>query len=324
MELPEVPQIRPLPPPPAPSSYTVSFGRDLLLLAGIVVVAFAFSNVVGMAFLSFFYGKELADEGILHILQHAETLNGLRWYQMISTIGVFLVPALFYARMVDKDVAGYLGARQLPPVRDAWMLPGMVLSFFPILALMYFFNQQLNLPGFLAGANDWIRNLEEQSELFIKAMLQTTDTATLVMNIMLIAVLPAVCEELFFRGAVMKVVYGMTRDIHKAILISAVIFSFFHFQFLGFLPRLGLGILFGYLYWWSGSIWTPILAHLINNGWQVFAAYMYYKGDSPINIEEMELLPMSTTGLSMLFFLLLCYLYYKASCLSLMPPEKDA
>lgn len=323
MDTPEVPDIRPLPPPVQPPTYSGSYSRDLLLLGGITIVALALSNLLGMAFLSFYYGKDIAGEGILHILEHTDDLNGIRWFQMANTIVVFLVSAMAYARMAGGRVAHYLTIDKLPPLRDAWMMPGMVFSFFPILALMYFFNQQIPVPEFAKGLEEWIHEMEAQSEMFIKALLQSTDTSTLVMNMVLIAVLPAICEEIFFRGALMKVLYGMTRDIHKAILISAIIFSFFHFQFLGFLPRLALGILFGYLFWWSGSIWTPILAHLINNGWQVFAAYLYYKGDSDLNIEEMELLPMTTTGLSLLFFLMLCYLYYKAACLSKMPPEDE-
>jgi len=218
----------------------------------------------------------------------------------------------------------YLSLDIRPPTRDAWMLPGIVLSFFPMLAIMYFFNQQLVLPPFLSGLEDKIQEMEEQSELFIKAMLETKQVTLLIANMLLVAVLPAICEEIFFRGTVMKILYGKTRDIHLAIIFSAFLFSFFHFQFYGFLPRMALGMLFGYLYWWSGSLWTPVIAHLINNAWQVYAAYLYYNGTSEINMDDVDMFPLSTTAMSTAGFFLLCYLYFNASRLQQFLQNNDS
>jgi hypothetical protein len=94
----------------------------------------------------------------------------------------------------------------------------------------------------------------------------------------MIAILPALGEELLFRGLIQHLISRWFRNSHVAIFGTAFLFSFIHFQFFGFVPRFLLGLYFGYLLFWSGSLWLPIVAHLINNGLAVF--YYHYAGNS--------------------------------------------
>ena len=96
-------------------------------------------------------------------------------------------------------------------------------------------------------------------------------------NIFLIAFIPAMGEELFFRGALQ----GALRDwkgIKTAIWITAIVFSAIHLQFYGFVPRMLLGAFFGYLIFWSNSIWPAVLAHFVNNVMAVIFYYFKYNG----------------------------------------------
>jgi membrane protease YdiL (CAAX protease family) len=102
----------------------------------------------------------------------------------------------------------------------------------------------------------------------------------------MIAVLPAVGEELLFRGVIQKLFSKITRSHHWGIWISAILFSALHLQFYGFIPRLLLGAMFGYLLVWSGSLWLPILAHFINNAAAVTALFMIDHGYLNPSIEE--------------------------------------
>jgi membrane protease YdiL (CAAX protease family) len=106
----------------------------------------------------------------------------------------------------------------------------------------------------------------------MEAFLKINGPSDLVINIIVIALLPAICEEVFFRGAMQRVIIHLTRNPWLGIVITAALFSALHFQFQGFLPRMFLGVVLGALYWFSGSIWTCIIAHFIANGVQVVVA----------------------------------------------------
>jgi membrane protease YdiL (CAAX protease family) len=93
-------------------------------------------------------------------------------------------------------------------------------------------------------------------------------------NLLMIAILPAIGEELLFRGVLLRLFREWTKNVHVAIIITALLFSFIHFQFYGFLPRFLMGVLFGYLVYWSGSLWVSVIAHFVNNGTAVIVAWL--------------------------------------------------
>src|SRR5690554_5832087 len=96
-----------------------------------------------------------------------------------------------------------------------------------------------------------------------------------ILALIVIGLIPAVGEELLFRGLVQNQIGAITKNIHVAIWLAAFLFSTFHFQFYGFVPRMFLGVLFGYLYYWSGNLFIAMLAHFINNGLTLILLYMY-------------------------------------------------
>jgi membrane protease YdiL (CAAX protease family) len=102
----------------------------------------------------------------------------------------------------------------------------------------------------------------------------------------MIAFLPSIGEELLFRGVIQRIFTNWTRNYHWGIWISALLFSALHMQFYGFIPRMFLGVLFGYLLVWSGSMWLPIIAHFINNAVAVVAMYLIDKELLSPEIEE--------------------------------------
>jgi uncharacterized protein len=117
-----------------------------------------------------------------------------------------------------------------------------------------------------------MKMMEEEAAQLTKLFLESRSTGVLIINFMIIAILPAIGEELLFRGVIQRLLGEWTKNVHIGIFLAAFIFSFIHFQFYGFVPRLLLGLYFGYLMFWSGSIWVPVIAHLVNNG----MAVIYY------------------------------------------------
>jgi membrane protease YdiL (CAAX protease family) len=136
-------------------------------------------------------------------------------------------------------------------------------------------NSRLLLPDGLSAVENWMRRTEEQASMMTDAFLRTTSTRGLILNIFMIAILPAIAEELLFRGLIARMLHQATRNIHVAVILSAVLFAAIHIQFFSFLPRLLLGMLLGYLFFWSGSLWLPVTMHLTNNLLSVVVEFLY-------------------------------------------------
>ena len=136
----------------------------------------------------------------------------------------------------------------------------------------------------LNGIEIWMKNSEEKAKVLTDAFTEGDSLGVLFLNLIVIALLAALSEELFFRGVLQKVLIECTRNKHLGVWIGAIIFSAFHMQFYGFLPRMLMGAFLGYLFLWSGSLWLGIFAHFINNGMAVLIIWLINKNVIPENI----------------------------------------
>ena len=208
-------------------------------------------------------------------------INQLRIGQGISSVLIFVAPPLILYAVTRPQPFRQLGLRT--PNSFWLLLIGMVLMFvsLPLTNLLTSWNEQMHF-GFEA-LEKWLSQLEESAGDLTEQMLQADNIGGLLLNLLVIALIPAIGEELTFRGVLQQALVKGTKNAHVGILLSAAIFSFIHFQFYGFLPRMFLGILLGYMFYYSGSLWTSILMHFVNNGTAVVIAYLDYKG--LINVE---------------------------------------
>lgn len=147
-------------------------------------------------------------------------------------------------------------------------------------------NSHLSFPRWLAFLEEWMKRTELQGELITEAFLSTTSVKGLLVNVFMIALLPAFAEEILFRGTLASLLKSATRNVHVAVFISAFIFAAIHLQFYGFLPRFLLGMALGYLFFWSGSLWLPVVAHFTNNFLSVIVEFLYRSGYIRTNAEE--------------------------------------
>lgn len=122
-----------------------------------------------------------------------------------------------------------------------------------------------------------IRDLENQAKEIVELITQMNNLGEMLIVLLVIALIPAFAEEYLFRGLVQNEFLRWLKSPHIAVWITATIFSAVHFQFLGFFPRLFLGVLLGYVYVWSGNIFYPMLGHFLNNGLQVLVLYLHQK-----------------------------------------------
>ncbi len=124
-----------------------------------------------------------------------------------------------------------------------------------------------------SSIRDWATNLEAQYKKALMAMTQMRSIWDLLFAILAIAVVPAIVEELYFRASLQKIIMDWSGKPFVAIVVTAILFSAFHFSYFGFLSRMSLGIVLGLIYYYTKTIWLPILMHFINNAIGVSALY---------------------------------------------------
>ncbi len=209
----------------------------------------------------------------LEDLTNPENLTLLKYLQIAQSTGLFLIPPFIIAYLFSGNTLSYLKLLKAPRLLPSLIALLMIFSSLPVIAFLTQINQGLHLPEWLSPVEDWMRRAEDSAERLTEAFLHMDSAGGLLFNLLMIAVIPALGEELLFRGVVQKVFSDWTKNIHLGIFLAAALFSFLHFQFFGFLPRTLLGILFGYLFVYSGSLWYPILAHFFNNAMAVMIYY---------------------------------------------------
>lgn len=185
----------------------------------------------------------------------------------------------------------------------------IVIAFMTVNSIFIEWNAKMELPEFLRGFEAWAKRLEEQAEVLTQMMTRFDNKVDLGLALIVIAVVPAVGEELLFRGLIQNQLGGITKNAHVAIWLAAIIFSAFHFQFYGFVPRMLLGALFGYLYYWSGNLLVPIFAHLMNNGLTLILLYMYQHGAIEFDIESETSVPFTNIIFSLVLVVALIFYF---------------
>jgi uncharacterized protein len=257
----------------------------ILLLLLIGVGAFVFT-ILGAGAGYLLYG--VSDLLKLFSGDFSNNLNLTKLIQIASSIGMFVAPAFFFARIESRNWTGYLKFNSFPAIL---FLLALLISFCsaPLLQLSVELNKSMKLPSFMQGIENWMRHQEDLGIEVTKQLLQMNSLTALAVNLLMLAILPALGEELIFRGSLQKIFTKLTANYHVAIWFAAIIFSAFHMQFYGFLPRMLLGAMFGYLLVWGNSIWIPILAHFTNNAVAVISAYVYQrKGISLDQLDQPE------------------------------------
>ena len=235
----------------------------------------------------------------------------IKYFQILQTFGLFVVPPFIAARFLSKEPVRYLGFNKQP---NTWSLFTVVVLIFASLPLINFLaqlNQNINLPEQFESLEQWLVNREENARQMTDQFLRARSLGALAINLLMVAVLPALGEELLFRGVVQKIFTEWTRSVHWGIVIAAFLFSAMHVQFYGLIPRMFLGILFGYLLVWSGSMWLPVLAHFVNNASAV-VYYYFVQDETAFSSTDYEFLGEHVTGviLSAIMVGLCCYLVY--------------
>jgi uncharacterized protein len=221
-----------------------------------------------------FHVNLLSNFSVLEDFNDPRTVSLLKYFQVIQSIGFFILPAILAGWFFEGNAIKYLKANTSSSVKIFVLTIFIMFLSLPAINWIISVNEMMKLPAALHDIEQWMKDTEDQASQLTNAFLNTETIGGLAVNLFMIALLPAVGEEMLFRGILQRLFSEWFRNIHVAIFFTAFIFAAIHLQFYGFLPRMLLGAFFGYLFWWSGSLWLPIFAHFLNNGAAVIVSFL--------------------------------------------------
>ncbi|HEX8040418.1 MAG TPA: CPBP family intramembrane glutamic endopeptidase [Chryseosolibacter sp.] len=261
--------------------------------------------------LPFYHGGmvELA-EAIQQPLENPDTKIPLYIIQGCATFVGLIVAPTIYLNRERQSLSGFFrdkGLEWIPVI----VTVSVVIIFMAVNSVFIEWNAKFSFPEFAKNFEHWAREREDNAAELTTFLTTFSSSMELMLAIAIIGVLPAIGEEIVFRGLIQNELYRGTRNIHVSIWIAAVLFSAIHFQFFGFVPRLLLGALFGYLYYWSGDLKLAILAHFVNNTVSVLALYFYQQGTFSFDVESTEAAPPNVVVLSALITGGLLYYFHR-------------
>lgn len=227
--------------------------------------------------------------------------------QGFSAFGGFIIGGMIYLKYIEK-------LRWQKLFRTNNLKPGtVIIAIMLVVAFMFVntifieWNAHLTFPGFLKDIGDWAKQKEDELKTVTEFLTEFTSFPEFLLGVIVIAIIPGLGEELIFRGILQNKFHAYFKNIHVAIWLSAILFSTFHLQFFGFIPRMLLGGLFGYMYYWSGNLWFPVIAHFINNGLTLTMMYLFQTGMIKYDVASEESYPWTVL---LIFAIITAYMMY--------------
>ena len=268
---------------------------DALVLGGLVLLGLFASQLAGAGLI--LWGLDGDLEALNRLLADPESFGSLGRYfllalQGLATVGTFVLPPVVLVWRFRQQSLWSFSPRLIKDNLELLWAVLLVPALAPLLELTITWNKNLELPAALQAFEGWAQAKEDQLAKLTEYLIAFDGFGQFLLGLFVIAVLPALGEELLFRGTLQPMLQRATGSPHRAIWISAIIFSAIHVQFYGFVPRMLLGALFGYLYYWSGNISIPVLAHFTNNGITVVLSYLQRSGQTSLDPEHLPAAPL--------------------------------
>jgi hypothetical protein len=287
----------------------------LVILAGYILAAlFAFNMIALLVVLPFFdFDFMRVSEVLSNPEVYPESRIVLLIIQFISSLGAFiLTPWFFTNRYLKIGMGDFFALPQQEIWRPILLTLVVTFTFMMVNSVVIEWNREIKLPESLSWFEEQAQAKEGELERLTKFLTEFDGLGHFILGILAIAVLPGIGEELLFRGLVQNILFKAFKNPHAAIWIAAFLFSAIHFQFYGLVPRMLLGALFGYLYFFSGKLIFPMLAHFLNNCFMLVMLYLHQIGTINYNIQDAE--PNQSPWIALLFIpvtLLLLLMFYR-------------
>lgn len=280
--------------------------KQFLLLFGLVIMGLIIGGILLLVLGSVWMGVPL--EQVPVAMNDPANANASRIMNVTSTFIGFLLPAMLYQRIVGSHgVWNGLGFGSPLHQRLVLLVIPITFTAMALSGAIGMLNEQIPL------SDTMLRQARDMEAAYRKTMLNMARMDSwfdLLLSLFVMALAPAIFEEVLFRGALQPLLVNWTRKPWLGILIASIVFSAVHFSYFGFLPRIALGLILGYLFYYGGNLWYSILLHFLNNGFIVVQLYLLAKQGKPIEQAMDDNLPM-WTGLLSLPLLILLFRQYR-------------
>ena len=191
---------------------------------------------------------------------------------------MFILPVLVLAivnkRAELKPFSQTLWTAKCPTLKSVLLVVLVWIVALPAMNYLVEWNQSIEFPSILKDTEQQLRAMEENAAATTSELLGAKSIDMMILMVLVVGVLTGIGEEIFFRSGLLGTMLHGKVNKHVAVWAVAIVFSAVHLQFFGFVPRMLLGAWLGYLLVWTGEVWTPIIAHALNNGSIVLVTFL--------------------------------------------------
>lgn len=265
----------------------------MLTLTGYTLAGlFGFSILSQYLTLPFFdFDMEMMKEAYTYPAEHPEARIPMLFSQGMASLGAFFITPYFFVRRFMRIPIGNFFSKPSPIIQPLVMSVIITFSFMVVNSIVVEWNQNIELPAMLSWFEAQAKSKEVQLQQLTEYLTNFDGTFQFLFGLFVIAIIPAIGEEFLFRGLLQNLFSKGFGNAHLAIWFTALLFGAFHFQFYGAFPRMLLGVLFGYLYYWSGHLSLAMIGHFVNNAFTLITLYLNSQGVIDYNITVAPELP---------------------------------
>lgn len=261
-----------------------SLGLRITVLLLICVLCASVASFFSLLFSLLIW--DLPVDALRHYSAYGTTgIAMMKFTQAFASAGLFILPPLIYARLMGQKSQHYLKLDRPPSLAFLAFAALLMAVQLPWINALGIWNNSIEWGGMFRSVYESMRAQEDAAAALIEQFLYMPGPVDLFQTLIVVALIPAIGEELLFRGTIQHLL-SEKRGAHFGIWITAFLFSFIHFQFFGFFPRFLLGVLLGYIALWSGSLWYAIAAHFTNNSLAVLGYFAYQHNWITMNPDE--------------------------------------
>lgn len=294
---------------------TQNHGKIIVYTLATALIGFTLLGpIVGFILaLPFYEGTILSMvDAIANPIQYPQVKTAYYIIQACTTlVGLFVLPWFVYKTFTSEAKSVFKLAGKENHIRYYAILVFMAFAFILAISPLAEWNANLNLEPLLGETGVYLKNMEKKLEEVTLFLTDFSSPIQYIVALFVIAVLPALAEEFVFRGILQKHIISLSKNAHVGIWLSAILFSAFHMQFFGFVPRMLLGVFFGYIFYWSGNLWFAIFAHFCNNAIALTGIYFVKLKWIDVDVNKTESAPWYLVLLGSVIVVFLSYQFYQ-------------
>ena len=303
-----------------PYSKGISYSKGVFILIGLWFVGFLVGGITSIPVWMLMTGRSILS--MQEDMLKAEFVNAVRVVQVVSTFITFFLPAYFTAIILNHKPVKLLGFSMQFTYKQ--MLLSVVIMFAAALTAgaLAELNEKIPIPK---AAADFFRRLEDNYSSQVEAITNMKSFGDYIISLIMIAILPALFEETFFRGGMQNLLTRSTHNHWTAIIITSIIFSVIHISYYGFFARVCLGIVLGLIYYYSKSLWLSIAAHCFNNGFAVTQMYILLREGKTVKEAMNDKMPIwwGIIATVALYFMFVLFKRLSAEAIKKFTPPED-